>query len=170
MSSHINILDEVATSIRALQRIGALAAHPHMKGYEFEKDFVRQCIERGLDATRVKSGGHTDILVGGKRVQCKCLTPSTDGSVWIQPGSGSNYRPGDFDVLAMLSQGITYIIPASELLMTGDHIRSKVKPSVYSDWADAWEVFDGSDFVRRRQFIFGFADGDSKEGEATDGR
>lgn len=170
MSSQFNIFDEAAIAIRALQRIVALAAPPHIKGYEFERDFERQCIERGLDAKRVIRGGHTDIMVGSKRVQCKCLTPSNEGTVSISPGNHSHYLPGDFDVLVMLSEGITYIVPASELLMTGDKIRIKIKPSVYSDWADAWEVFDGSDFVRRRQFIFGFTDGDSKEGEATDGR
>ena len=143
MSAHKKILAAVASIRNQIREIELLAEPPHMKGYQFEKDFLAECRSRGLDAGKASGGGHVDLVVAGRRVQCKHVTPNDAGDVFIQPGQRSYYLPTDFDVLAMKSDESLYIIPMQSLPMTNGHVRIQVRPVSLTMWIDAWGVFTG---------------------------
>ena len=131
---------------RALSVIETFGDPPHMKGYAFEREFTSECRKRGFRVVR-RTGGHVDMCVCGKRVQCKCVTPNQSGQVFIQPGQRTWYEPSDFDVLAMKSDESLYIIPVEHLPKTNGHIRIQIKPASFRRFIDAWGVFTGEGFT-----------------------
>ena len=161
MSVSREILQAVQEIRRAIGVIETLSDPPHMKGYAFEKHFLFECRRRGLRACK-QSGGHVDLLVVGKRVQCKCVTPNSSGQVFIQPGQRTWYLPEDFDVLAMKCGEITYIIPMECLPKTNGHVRIQIRPTSFRRFIDAWGVFSG-DVMLLEQSLF------PVDEEATDG-
>lgn len=137
------IMSAIAAIKGALSVIESHSQPPHMKGYEFEKQFVSECRARGLRTKRPERQGRVDVLVNGIRVQCKHVTPNGAGQVFIQPGQRTWHEEDDFDVLAMKCSGRLYIIPMGSLPKTNGHVRIQIKPSSYKRFADCWEVLDG---------------------------
>lgn len=162
MSIRKQLIDAVGDIRKALSVIETFSEPPHMKGYRFEKHFMTECRLRGLKAHKV-TGGHVDMRVCGKRVQCKCVTPNANGDVFIQPGQRTWYLPSDFDVLAMQCADSIYIIPMDSLPKTNGHVRIQLKPFRMRRFINAWGVFLGNE-VAAEPTLF-----DSQE-EATDGR
>lgn len=140
MSRRQKLLSAVNDIRRALGVIETFGDPPHIKGYAFEKEFALECRKRGLRVVR-RTGGHVDMCVCGKRVQCKCVTPNQLGQVFIQPGQRTWYEPSDFDVLAMKSNDNLYIIPMECLPKTNSHVRIQIRPSSFRRFIDAWDVF-----------------------------
>jgi len=137
------IVSAIAAIKGALSVIETHSQPPHMKGYEFEKQFVGECRARGLRTKKPPRQGHVDVLVNGVRVQCKHVTPNEAGQVFIQPGQRTWYEEDDFDVLAMKCSGRLYIIPMASLPKTNGHVRIQIKPLSYTRFVDCWEVLDG---------------------------
>jgi hypothetical protein len=160
-----------------LQKIGELASQlgdlvqdaerhsepPHMKGYRFEKQFRALCRRKGMLVSSKTCSSHVDLLVNGKRVQCKNLTPNSAGQVYLQPGQSTYYMPDDFDVLAMSCLGVLYLVPIQALPVTGGHVCIQVKPNTLREWIDRWDVLGEFRHLATQQTLF-------DEQEATDGR
>lgn len=158
VSERKKLVAVVADIRRALDVIEALSEPPHMKGYAFEKEFAAECRRRGLRVSK-RSGGHVDMCVCGKRVQCKCVTANDSGQVFIQPGQRTWYEQSDFDVLAMKCGGCLYIIPMENLPKTNGHVRIQIKPSSFRRFIEAWNVFTADGFVSEPS-LFDFELGD----------
>jgi|LakMenEpi03Aug12_release.lakeMendotaPanAssembly.Ray.scaffolds.fasta_scaffold131917_2 hypothetical protein len=139
------------------------SAPPHMKGYHFEKQFRAHCRQRGMTVSNKTMSSHVDLLVNGKRVQCKNLTPNAAGQVFLQPGQSTYYMPEDFDVLAMSCCDCLYLVPMQALPVTGGHVCIQVKPAALGEWIDRWDVLGDFVFTDKQQTLFG-------EEEALDGR
>jgi hypothetical protein len=138
------------------------AEPPHLKGYKFEKQFRAYCRKQGMTVSNKTFSSHVDLLVNGKRVQCKNLTPNASGQVFLQPGQSTWYMPDDFDVLAMSCCGTLYLVPIQALPLTAGHICIQVKPKSLSEWINRWDVFGKFEFIPQQQTLFGSL-------EATDG-
>ena len=149
------LLDALAAIRNALSVIESHAEPPHMKGYAFEKQFMRECRQRGMRVSKSSKSSHVDMVVNGQRVQCKCVTPNTIGQVFIQPGQRTWYLQDDFDVLAMSCMSNLYLVPAQSLPTTNGHIRIQIRPSSMRRFIDAWEVFEGLMPVEPQQSLFG---------------
>jgi len=159
MSSHKRIMQAVAAIRAHLRDIETLGEPPHLKGYRFESEFLKECRSRGLDASKAKGGSHFDVIVNGLRVQCKCVVPNDSGHVFIQPGQRTWYLPSDFDVLAMRCLSVTYIVPMSAMPMSNGHVRIGIKPSSMKQWESAWCVFSGDPAAKPEKTLFdGLAD------------
>jgi hypothetical protein len=152
------MLQAVAAIKNALLVIEQHAEPPHMKGYRFEKEFVQACRARGLKTRKPSCQGHVDVVVNGKRVQCKHVTQNDVGQVFIQPGQRTWYEQQDFDVLAMKCNESVYIIPMSSLPKTNGHVRIQIKPRAYRRFIDFWQAFDGGDAMPASTTEFLFED------------
>lgn len=139
------LLQAVAAIKNALLVIEQSAEPPHMKGYRFEKEFVQACRSKGMRTRKPSRQGHVDVVVNGKRVQCKHVTENNVGQVFIQPGQRTWYEPEDFDVLAMKCKEAIYIIPMSSLPKTNGHVRIQLKPRAYRRFIDFWEALAGDE-------------------------
>lgn len=148
------LLNAVTNIRNALLVIESHAVPPHMKGYAFEKEFAIDCRKRGMTVRKSSVSSHVDLLVNGKRVQCKCVTPNTNGQVFIQPGQRTWYLPEDFDVLAMRCNGDLYLIPMDTLPKTNGHVRIQIKPRHMRRFIDAWEIFAGDIPKEPQQTLF----------------
>ena len=157
MSERKKLIAAVADARRALDVIETFSEPPHMKGYAFEKEFAAECRSRGMRVAR-RAGGHIDMRVCGKRVQCKSLTPNQSGQVFLQPGQRTWYEHSDFDVLAMKCEGCLYIIPMASLPKTNGHVRIQIKPLSFRRFIDAWGVLNG-DGVACEPSLFPVDDG-----------
>jgi hypothetical protein len=135
---------------------------PHIKGYRFEKQFMAICRQRRMSVTRRTESSHVDLLVNGKRVQCKNLSPNAAGQVFLQPGQSTYYMPEDFDILAMFCCGRLYLVPMQALPVTSGHVSIQVKPNSLSEWVDRWDVFGDFVYTSKQQTMF-------DEVEVTDG-
>jgi hypothetical protein len=138
------------------------AVPPHRKGYQFEKQFLAYCRQRGMTVSKKTMSSHVDLLVNGKRVQCKNLTPNAAGQVFLQPGQSTYYMTGDFDVLAMSCCGRLYLVPMQALPVTSGHVSIQVKPNSLGEWIDRWDIFGDFVYAAKQQTMF-------DEVEAADG-
>jgi hypothetical protein len=150
-------------------RLGQLVEHaerqsapPHMKGYHFEKQFRAYCRQKGMTVSKKTLSSHVDLLVNGKRVQCKNLTPNATGQVFLQPGQSTYYMPEDFDVLALSCCDRLYLVPIQALPVTSGHVSIQVKHNSLGEWIDRWDVLGDFVYESKQQTLF-------DEVEATDG-
>ncbi len=149
--------DEIIGAVDAIRGLLSLieqqAEPPHMKGYEFERQFSLMCEERGIYVSR-GDRQHVDRVANGLRVQCKNVTPDERGVVYIQPGQRTHYEVTDFDVLAMLAGGNVYLVPMEFLPKTNGHVSIQVSVHGLCRWRDAWCVFVGSNPPDKQKTLF----------------
>ena len=134
------------------------AAMIHAPAYQFEHDFAREAKDRGMIAYVVHKQLKYDVIVKGFKVQCKRLD-------WIGPNNSlkisktQKYRVGDFDVLALLHDSTTFLIPSWRLESNVKQgwLTTRINPFDYKHWIDAWSVFDGEkecDQPQRQSLLF----------------
>ena len=160
---------------KALEAIDAIQGHLDVlreeaagaffiRGLSFEKELLAMCAARGLKARRVRRQCSVDMIVQGKRVQCKAT--ECDGSrLRLYAGNKLSYGSDAFDVLAIRVAGEIYFVP-SESLRSGrcGKLKNLIKLHQIRKWRDAWSVFDGEFVGNQERCLF-----DDYEMEATDG-
>jgi hypothetical protein len=119
----------------------------HQKGMAWQSQFARIARNRGLV---VEPGtGRSDLVVTGKRVQCKNIDSVRGRMIDI-----SNMRPvkandghrgylaHELDVLALLHCGKIFLIPRDSICDERGVIAGKVSTSFIAQFQDNWGVFD----------------------------
>jgi hypothetical protein len=140
--------------------IEAAAMTTVAKGDEFERRFAGYCESRGHVVVKQGRGhGVFDYLVDGLRVQCKSLTPSTDGRVSLHNAVGELgrcYPAGSVDVFAIETDGVLCIVPADDLPSSSKYpggIVTRIDPRILLPYRDAWWVLQRGErpagFVRQ---------------------
>jgi hypothetical protein len=135
-----------------------------IRGLSFEKELLEMCAARGLKARRVRRQCSVDMIVEGKRVQCKAT--ECDGSrLRLYAGNKLSYDSDAFDVLAIRVSGAIYLVPV-ESLRSGRRgkLKNLIKLHQIRKWRDAWGVFEGQFVGNQERCLF-----DAHEKEATDG-
>lgn len=118
-----------------------LEYHNTSKGFKWEKEFAQLSRDRGFDVKPRTDSKH-DVIVNGKRVQCKesskdclCRTPITGRDY-------HGYYREDWDVLAFRHTNVLLIIPVESLLLDdGRCVLNNISLNKWRIWEDRWDVF-----------------------------
>jgi hypothetical protein len=165
----------IPVSTKALEAIEAIQSHLDVlrdqavggfsnRGMVFEKELLQMCEARGLKAKRVRRQCSIDMIVQGKRVQCKA-TESNGPRLRLYGGNKLSYDSDAFDVLAIRVAGAIYFVP-SQSLRRGRCVKLKSRINLHQirKWRDAWSVFDSEFAGDQEPCLF-----DAHKLEATDG-
>lgn len=134
-----------------LRRFGddlwALTEDSHRKGARWEEDFARMAHERGFAVGTVI--GRADLLVNGKRVQCKNCDMEKNGWVDISNrmpvksnGGLRGYLASEVDVVALRHRDRVYLIPSAVLANESGVLQSRVQTDRLGPFVDGWGIFE----------------------------
>lgn len=144
----------IADKLRSLEEAGDIRSSCE-KGMTFEAEFASIAHEKGMSVSRPPRRSRHDLVVNGKRVQCKKMEGLARSFIMIQsftPGRGhTGYEREDWEVLAIRHKGSTAIIPVESLLMKcGVRVKTAVHVEDFYRWIDRWDVLEG-DFEHHEQ-------------------
>lgn len=149
--------DALEKELSAVERHAASLAslvdyHDTNKGKRFERWFRDEAESRGLSVVPATDSKH-DVLVNGKRVQCKRIDKES-GCICTTPIIGRpycGYERDDWDVLAIQQRGTLLLIPVEAMLMDdGNRVMNVIRIEDWISWKDRWGVF-GERFSFRRE-------------------
>jgi len=119
----------------------------HQKGMAWQSQFTELARGRGLSVS--EGHGRADLLVSGKKVQCKNIDAVRGGMIDISNmrpvkanGNYRGYFAYELEVLALLHCGIIYLIPQESICDERGAIASRVSRSFVSQFEENWSVFD----------------------------
>lgn len=123
------------------------AEDSHRKGMRWERDFRETCEQRGLSTS--PPSGREDLLVNGRRTQCKAIDRIHEGWIDIsnmRPVKANNgargYLRSEIDVIALRSCGAIYLIPCDAVTKDCGAIRPRLRVSEIAHFQDNWSVYD----------------------------
>lgn len=135
-------------------------------GVSFEKELFATCVSRGLDVKKPKRRGDVDLIVNGKRVQCKAKNGCTS-EIKLYRGNKLSYDESAFDVLAVRVGEKSYFVPSGALRGSQrGKLKSQLKVSAIRKWQDAWHVFDSHEHVKERT-LFSHLEEEDANGTST---
>ena len=144
---------------RAVQMLKKECIGVYHRGHSFEKELVAMCVSRGLNARRVRRQCSVDLVINGKRVQCK-HTDASCGAVRAYGGRKMSYDVNAFDVLAVSAKGSFFFVPTHAIPRSMGKLRNSIRLSSIRKWRDAWHVFDGA-FQHKERTLFSAIEEDS---------
>ena len=113
-------------------------------GWQWEDNFQQICELRGLSCKRVGLNTKYDVLVNGKRVQCKFSNSATRVDIRNKDkNSNRRYSKDDFDFLALRVHPTTstFIIPVERLIKQGtDSLLGSIDVNAFAEFLDKYEV------------------------------
>jgi len=132
-------------------------------GVSFEKELFATCVSRGLNVKKQKRRGDVDLIVNGKKVQCKAKNGCTS-KIKLYGGNKLSYDQNAFDVLAVRVGDKTFFVPSGALRGSQrGKLKSQLKVSAIRKWQDAWHVFDSHAHVEERT-LFSHLEEDRQHG------
>jgi len=119
----------------------------HQKGMAWQLRFAELARSRGLVVD--DGAGRADLLVSGKKVQCKNIDAVRDGMIDISNmrpvkanGNFRGYLAHELEVLALLHCGSIYLIPQESICDERGVIAGRVSRLFVSQFQENWSVFD----------------------------
>lgn len=126
-------------------------------GFQWERELVALAVSRGYACRLAGKLRSYDVLLNGKKVQCK-RKDYEDPCGGVRVAKGQNkYKAHEYDVLALNFRGRMFFIPSTSLVMPTGTLATKIYLRKFLRYENNWSVFDGKscEHVEQQRTMFG---------------